>query len=71
MLLKIATKTLVRSKDMSTYFMQRPFTLHELPPLPFKRFSTTLHYSVMSLIILTFINIFQNLKINLSINLKC
>ena len=38
-LLKIATKILVRSKVMSTYFMQRLYTVHDLSPLLSKRFS--------------------------------
>ena len=69
-LLKIATKTHVCSKFMSSYFMQRPFTVHELPPLLFKRFSTIMHYSVMSQMILTSMNISQILKIDLLIYLK-
>ena len=51
--------------------MQKPFTILELPPLLFKRFPTTMHYSVISQIILTFINVSQILKINLVIYLKC
>ena len=33
--------------------------MHELSPLVFKRFSITLHYSVMMQMILAFINTFQ------------
>ena len=48
---------------MSIYLMQRPFAVHELLPLFFKRFSTTMHYSKMSQMTVTFIDIFQILKI--------
>ena len=44
--------------------------LHELPPLVFKRFSTILHYSVMTQMSLAFINTFQILNINLLMKLK-
>ena len=61
-LVKIMTKTPVRSKVMSTYLMQMPFTVYELPSLLFKRFSTIIHYSLMLQMLITFINIFSNLK---------
>ena len=47
---------------MSIYLMQEPFLVHELSPLVFKRFSTTIHCSVMPQMSLTFINIFQILR---------
>ena len=50
--------------------MQGPLSVHELPPLVFKRFSTTMHYYVMPQMILTFINLFQILNINLLMYLK-
>ena len=62
-MLKTVTKTPVHSKVMSIYLMQRPFAVHELLPLFFKRFSTTMHYSKMSQMTVTFIDIFQILKI--------
>ena len=46
------------------------FLVHELPPLVFKRFSTTVHYSVMTQMILTYIKIFQILNVNLLTYLK-
>ena len=41
-------KTRVHLNVMSIYKMQRPFSVHELPLLVFERFSTTVHYSVMT-----------------------
>ena len=55
---------------MSIYLMQRPFTKHELPLFLFRRFLIAMHYSVMLQRTLTFINIFQILKINLLIYLN-
>ena len=55
---------------MSIYLMQEPFLVHELSPLVYKRFSTTMHCSMMPQMILTFINIFQILNINLLMYLK-
>ena len=43
--------------------MQRPFSVHELLPLLFKRFSTTKHCSVMSQVILTLTLIYYNIKV--------
>ena len=63
-------KTHVHSKEMSIYLTQRPFSVHELPPLVFKRFLITMHYSVMSQMILTFRNIFQISNINLLMYMK-
>ena len=60
-LLKTAIKTSFKSY-MSVYVMQRPFSVHELPPLVFKTFLTTMHNSVMTQIILTSRNIFQILN---------
>ena len=51
-------------------FNVEAFFVHKLPPLDFKRFSTILHYSVMTQMILAFINTFQTLNINLLMNLK-
>ena len=51
-------------------FNTEPFLVSELPPLLFKRFSTTTHYPVMSQMILMFTNIFQTLNINLLIYMK-
>ena len=45
--------------------MQGPFSVHKLSPLAFKRFSATVHFFVMPQMILTFINLFQILNINL------
>ena len=71
MLLKIASKTCVHLKMMSICLMScSGLFVHELPPLVFKRFSTTLHYSVMIQIILAVINTFRILNINLLMNLK-
>ena len=44
--------------------------MHDTALLVFIRFSTTMHYSVMTQMILTFINIFQILNINLLIYLN-
>ena len=46
------------------------FSVHELSSLDFKRFSTTMHYSVIPQMILTFINILQILNIYLFMHLK-
>ena len=55
---------------MSIYLMQGPFLVHELSPLVFKRFSTSMYYYVMPQMILTFINMFQILNIDLLMYLK-
>ena len=64
-LLKTVTKSRVHSKVMSIYLMQRPFSVHKLPLLVLKDFQPTMHYSVMTHMILIAINIFQILNINL------
>ena len=59
-------KNLGPFKSYVNLFHAEAFLVHELPPLVFKRFSTTMYYSVMTKMILTFIiNIFQTLIINL------
>ena len=57
-------------KKCVTLFNVEAFFVHELPPLVFKRFSATLHYSVIIQMILAFINTVQILNINLLMNLK-
>ena len=56
---------------MTIYVMQRPFSVHELSPLVFKRFSIIMHYFMMTQMILTFINTFQILNIKLLLYLEC
>ena len=71
MLLKTASEKLCSLKNYVNLFNVEAFFLHELPPLVFKRFSTILHYSVMTQIMLSFINTFQILNINVLMNFKC
>ena len=49
-------------KNYISLFNVEAFFVHELPLLFVKRLSITLHYSVMILIILAFINTFQIFK---------
>ena len=70
MLLKTASKNFCSFKNYISLFNAEEFFIHELPPLVCKRFSITLHYSVMIYMTLAFINIFQTLNINLLMNLK-
>ena len=70
MLLKTAWKASCSFKNYINLFNVEAFFVHELPPLVFKRFSTILHYSVMTQMILAFINTFQIFNINLLMNLK-
>ena len=70
MLLKTASNNTSSFKNYISLFNVEAFFVHELPPLVFKRFSVTLHISVMIHMILAFINTFQILKINFLMNLK-
>ena len=65
-LLKIPPKNSFSLKKYVSVFNEEAF----LPPLDFKRFSTILHYSVMTQMILAFINTFQILNINLLMNFE-
>ena len=69
-LLKTVTKNVGPFKSYVNLFHAEAFLVHELSPLVFKIFSTTMHYTVMTKMILTFINIFQTLNINLLMYLK-
>ena len=53
-----SNKKSVYFKFKSIYLMQRPFLVYDLPPIMFKGFSTTIHYSVM--MTLTFIINFKS-----------
>ena len=50
--------------------MQRPVSVYDLPALLFERFSTTVHFFVMTQVVLNFINIIQIFNINLLMYLK-
>ena len=63
-------KKLVFILKLSQFNFYKAFFVHELSPLVFKIFSTTLHFSVMIQMILALINTFQILNINLLMNLK-
>ena len=64
-LLKTASNTRVYKKKYVNLFNVEAFFVHELPALVFNRFSATLHYSVMTQMILAFLNTVQILNINL------
>ena len=71
MLLKNASKDLCSFKNYVNLFNVEAFFVHELPPLVFFfKISTIMQYSVMTQMILAFINTFQVLNINLLMNLK-
>lgn len=53
-------KTSDHSKVLLIFLTQRHFSVHELPPLLFKKFSVTMHYYVMSQMILQNINLFTD-----------
>ena len=55
-------------KNYVNLFDVDAFFVHEFPPIVFKRFSTRLHYSVMTQMIVAFINTFLSLNINLLMN---
>ena len=62
---KTATKHPLDPKVMSIYLVQKPFSVHELPPyVLIKRFLTTMLNSMVSQMILTFINKFQMLIVS-------
>ena len=65
-----ASKKSCSFKNYISLFNVEAFLVHDLPTLVFKRFSITLHYSVMIQKSLAFINTFQILNINLLMNLK-
>ena len=69
-LLKTALNNTCSFKNSLNLFFVEALFVHDLPPLVFKRFSTILHFSVMTQMILALINTFQILNINLLMNLK-
>ena len=70
MLLIITSKKLMFIQKLCQFISVEAFFVPELLLLDFKQFSTILHYSVMTQMILAFINTFQILNVNLIMNLK-